>query len=292
MRDDPWGATPAIMGVLNATFDSFSGDGLGTDLDALAARGRDQVRDGATIVDLGARSSHPRAAPVDADVELARAVPAVARLVAELGVPISIDTTEPRVADAALAAGARILNDVSGLRDGRLAEIAARHGAWLVVTDNGWTRPLDPADRPVDAVAARLRDLIAAAVAAGMDPGRVIVDPGLGFGKDVAMSLALLRDTARLRDALRPHLLLVGPSRKGFIGATLGVDVGDRLEGTLACLAIAVGGGADILRVHDVRPAALVIRMAAAIARSGDGVAPADPRTERARANGSRTRRG
>ena len=270
MSDGPWGATPALMGVLNATFDSFSGDGLGTDLEALAARGREQVRDGATILDIGARSSHPRAAPIGPDVELARAIPAVERLVAEAGVPISIDTTEPRVADAALAAGARILNDVSGLRDGRLAKIAARHGAWLIVTDNGWTRPLEPTARPADAVATRLRELVAAAVAAGMDPSRVIVDPGVGFGKPVAVSLRLLRDTAGLREQLRPHLLLVGPSRKGFIGVTLGVAVDERLEGSLACLAIAVLGGADILRVHDVRPARLVIQMAAAIARSGD----------------------
>jgi len=103
-----------------------------------------------------------------------------------------------------------------------------------------------------------------------MDPAQVIVDPGLGFGKAASVSLALLRETAALRDQLRPHLLLVGPSRKGFIGATLGLEVGDRPEGTLACLAIAVVGGADILRVHDVRPTTRVIRMAAAIARRGE----------------------
>jgi len=232
------------MGVLNATHDSFSGDGLGEDLDALVARGREQVRDGATMLDVGAQSTHPRAAAVGAEMELARVIPAVERLVAEVGVPVSIDTTEPRVADAALAAGACMVNDISGLRDIRLAEVAARHGAWLVVTDNGWTKPLEPASRPADAVAARLRELVAAAIAAGMDPERVIVDPGLGFGKAVAVSLALLRETARLRDQLRPHLLLVGPSRKGFIGATLGLDVEDRLAGTLACLAIALVGAA------------------------------------------------
>ena len=268
--DGPWGTTPAIMGVLNATRDSFSGDGLGEDLDAIVARGREHLRDGATILDVGAQSTHPRAAPVGVEVELARAIPAVRRLVSELGVPVSIDTTDPRVADAALEAGACIVNDVSGLRDIRLAATAARHGAWLVVTDNGWTRPLEATARPAELVAARLRELAAAAVAAGMDPAQVIVDPGLGFGKAVSVSLALLRETAALRDQLRPHLLLVGPSRKGFIGATLGVDVGDRLEGTLACLAIAVVGGADILRVHDVRPATGVIRMAAAIARRAE----------------------
>ncbi|HEY8648586.1 MAG TPA: dihydropteroate synthase [Candidatus Limnocylindria bacterium] len=273
MMDTPWATTPAVpavMGVLNATRDSFSGDGLGADLDALIARAREQVREGATILDVGAQSTHPRAAAVGVETELARALPAVERLVAELGVPVSIDTTEPRVADAALQAGACILNDVSGLRDIRLAEIAARRGAWLVVTDNGWTRPLETTSRPTDAVGARLRELVAAAIAAGMDPAKVIVDPGLGFGKAVAVSLVLLRETAALRDQLRPHLLLVGPSRKGFIGTTLGLAVDDRLEGTLACLAIAVAGGADILRVHDVGPAARAIRMAAAIARGGE----------------------
>ncbi|GAC1486127.1 MAG: dihydropteroate synthase [Candidatus Limnocylindrales bacterium] len=266
--DALWGTAPALMGVLNATRDSFSGDGLGADLDAIVARGRDQVRDGATILDVGAQSSHPQAELIGVEAELARAIPAVARLVAELGVPVSIDTTEPRVAEAALAAGARILNDVSGLRDTRLAEIATRHGAWLVVTDNGWSRPLAAGARPVDAVIARLQRLVAEATAAGMDPERLIVDPGLGFGKPAAVSLALLRETARLRDALRPHPLLLGPSRKGFIGATLDLDVDDRLEGTLACVAIAAAAGVDLLRVHDVGPAGRVIRMVAAIAHA------------------------
>lgn len=264
----PWGTTPALMGVLNATGDSFSGDGLGTDVDAIVARGRLQIDGGASILDLGAQSSHPRATPIGVAAELAAAIPAVERLVSELGVPVSIDTTEAQVAEAALRAGARIVNDVSGLRDPRLARLAARHGAWLVVTDNGWSRPLPDGERPVDAVIGRLRQLVAAATAAGMDPARLIVDPGLGFGKPAAVSLALLRETARLREALRPHPVLLGPSRKGFIGATLGLGVDDRLEGTLACVAIAAAAGADLLRVHDVGPAARAIRMATAIARA------------------------
>ena len=264
------GARPWIMGILNATPDSFSGDGLDRDTDAIVARGRQQVAEGAAILDLGGESTRPGSTPVAEDVELARVLPAIGRLVREVDVPVSIDTSKPAVADAALRAGARVVNDASGLRDARLAEVTARHGAWLVVMDNGWTRP-----RPerggdiVEVVCGELRRLVEAAAGAGVARERIVVDPGLGFGKTAEESLSLLAATAELRERLAPHLLLCGPSRKRFTGAALGLEPHERLEPTLGAVAIAAYLGADIIRVHDVREASRAAWIGAATAARG-----------------------
>ncbi len=255
------------MGILNATPDSFGGDGLGRDVDALVERGRRHVREGAVMLDVGGESTRPGAAPVPEDEELARVLPVIERLAREVDATISIDTMKSGVADAAAAVGATVINDVSGLVDPRLAKVAARWKAWLVVTHNGWTHPGSGAETDiVEAVVAALERLAAVAIGAGVPRERVIVDPGLGFGKAPPESLALLRRIGEIRQRLRPHPVLVGPSRKGFIGWALGLDVSDRLEGTLACVAIAAYAGAEIIRVHDVAPAVRVARMAAAIA--------------------------
>ncbi|MGH3032853.1 MAG: dihydropteroate synthase, partial [Gaiellaceae bacterium] len=240
------------MGVLNATPDSFSGDGLDRDVDAIVARGRRQVAEGAAVLDLGGESTRPGSAPVSEADELARVIPALERLVREVDVPISIDTSKPAVALAAMRAGARIVNDVSGLRDPSLADVAARHGAWLVVMDNGWTRP--PAERVgdiVEVVCDELRRLVAVAAAAGVPRERIVVDPGLGFGKTAEESLALLAATTEIREHLSPHLLLCGPSRKRFTGASIGLEAKDRLEASLGAVALAAYLGADVIRVHD-----------------------------------------
>lgn len=253
--------------MLNATPDSFSGDGLAGDIEALVERGRRHVAEGAAMLDVGGESTRPGAVPVPEDEELARVLPAVERLAREIDATISIDTMKPGIAEAALLAGATMVNDVSGLVDPRLADVAARQKAWLVVTHNGWTHPTSEAGADiVEVVVAELERLVGLAVAAGVPPERVIVDPGLGFGKAPPESLALLRRISEVRQRLRPHPVLVGPSRKGFIGWALGVDVSDRLEGTLACVAVAAYAGAEIIRVHDVAPAVRVARMAAAIA--------------------------
>lgn len=260
------------MGVLNATPDSFSGNGLDLDADAVVARGHAQRAAGAAILDVGGESTRPGATLVPEDVELARVVPAVERLAAD-GAVVSIDTSKPAVAEAALRAGARVVNDVSGLQDERLAEVAARHDAWLVVTDNGWTHPRQREGSVVDAVCAELRRLVEVARRAGVARERIVVDPGLGFGKKAEESLALVAATAEIRERLAPHLLLSGPSRKSFIGRTLRQrDPRDRLEGTLAAVAVAAFLGADVVRVHDVREAGLAARLAAAAASArGEG---------------------
>lgn len=262
-----WGEPPRIMGVLNATPDSFSGDGLAGQVAALVERGLAQVAAGAAILDVGGESSRPGSAPVSVEEEARRALPLVEQLVQRTDVPVSIDTAKPEIAEAALAAGARVLNDVSGLRDPRLAVVAARYPAWLVVTHNGWTLGEDHgrAEDVVDDVVGVLRRLAEQAIAAGVAEERVIVDPGLGFGKAPPESLGLLRRTAELHERLAPFPLLIGPSRKGFIGAALGLPVDQRLEGTLACVAIAALGGAEIIRVHDIAPAVRAARMGWAV---------------------------
>lgn len=266
-----FGDPPVVMAILNATPDSFSGDGLAADVAALAERGRRALADGASILDVGGESTRPGAAAISEDVELARVVPVLRALAGTADAMISIDTMKARVAEAALAAGATIVNDVSGLRDTALATVAARHGAWLVLTHNGHTaRALGTAESGdvVEDVVREIRRLETVAVRAGVDRARLIADPGLGFGKSARASMALLARLAELRDHLAPMPLLVGPSRKGFIGQALDLPVEERLEGTLACVAIAAFAGAEVIRVHDVLPAVRVTRMATALRAS------------------------
>lgn len=261
---ESWGAPPWIMGILNATPDSFAGDGLGNDVAALVERARRQVSDGAAILDVGGESTRPGATPVGVEEELERTIPVIEAL-RGLGLPISIDTSKAVVAEAALRAGASVVNDVSGSVEWDLARVAADHDASLVVMHNGWSRGDRGQGDVVVRVGAVLEELIAAAVRAGVPADRVIVDPGIGFGKAVAESLALIRRLGELRSRFPRQRLIVGPSRKGFIGAVLGLEASERLEGTLAVVALAVASGADIVRVHDVRESVRVARMVRAV---------------------------
>lgn len=256
------------MAILNATPDSFSGDGVASDAAALAERGRAFAADGARIIDVGGESTRPGAEAVPLDAELARVVPVLRALAGTVEATLSIDTMKAEVAEAALELGATIVNDVSGLRDERLARVAARHGAWLVLTHNGHTvreHGIAETGDPLEDVVREVRRLAEIARRAGVDSGRLIADPGLGFGKPAAASLELLGRTAELRERLAPMPILIGASRKSFIGRTLDLPVDERLEGTLACVAIAAFAGAEIIRVHDVRAAVRVVRMARAL---------------------------
>jgi dihydropteroate synthase len=265
------------MGILNATPDSFAGDGLAGQVDALVARGLAQVAAGAEILDLGGESSRPHSAvPISLDEELGRVLPVLKRLLPRVQVPISIDTVKPAVAEATLALGAVVVNDVSSLADPTLAAVAARHDAWYVLMHNWWTPHLARRRQErlaaqgatgdvVDEVVADLEHLTRAVLDAGVRPERLVVDPGLGFGKTAAESLELLHRTAELHQRLAPYPLLIGPSRKRFVGRTLGLPVEERVEGTLACVAAAVLAGAEIVRVHDVALSVRVARMAWAI---------------------------
>lgn len=246
------GERTLIVGIVNATDDSFSGDGLGDDVAAIRRLGERMVEEGADVIEVGAASSRLGHAEVPLEQELRRATTAIGVL-ADLSVPLSVDSTRPEVVEACLAAGSLIVNDVSGLTDVRLAELAARHGAWLVVMHSEPSaRPRDERDARPDAivgdVAVSLRRARERAVRAGVAPERIVVDPGLGFHKLATESFALLRHLARFRE-IAP--VMVGPSRKGHLGVATGRSIGERVFATAAAVACAVLGGADLIRVHD-----------------------------------------
>jgi dihydropteroate synthase len=256
------GRRTVVMGVINVTTDSFSGDGLGEDTGAAVEQGRGFLAEGAEILDVGGESTRPGHAPLPADQELRRVLPVVERLVAELNALVSIDTRKSEVARAAVAAGAEIVNDVTGLRnDVAIAEVAANAGAGLVLQH--W-HPRSNEDT-VRWVIDDLRWSIDRALADGVDGDDIVIDPGLGFGKEHSESMELIRRLGEIKSAL-PHALLVGPSRKRFVGAALGgVPVEERLEGTIGAAIVSQVLGADIIRVHDVRAVSQAVRVADAI---------------------------
>lgn len=254
------------MGILNVTPDSFSGDGL-LEVDELVNRAREMVRDGADVLDVGGESTaywRPGYQPVPAGEELRRVLPVLERLRAELpGTPISIDTRKPEVAREAVAAGAIWLNDVEGVwDDGSMAEIAAKHGLAFVIMHN---RHGSEYRDLVAEVRDELLEAAARAEAHGVPKEHIILYPGLGFGKTGEHNLELLRRLPELTGLGYP--VLVGPSRKRFLGRLLGTAEQDRVEGTAAAAAIAIAGGAAAVRVHDVRPIARVVQVADAIVR-------------------------
>jgi dihydropteroate synthase len=258
-----WGSRTYVMGIINATPDSFSGDGVGIDVSAALRLAEQQVRDGADIIDVGGESTRPGASPVAADVELRRAVPVVEAIACRMDVPVSIDTNKAIVARAALESGAVIVNDTTGLRsDAALAATTASAGAAAILMENG--RGVTYHDMIPDIVS-RLHESVLLATRAGIARSRLIVDPGLGFGKGVDQNLEIIRRLRAFRTLGLP--LLVGPSRKSTIGQVLGLGVDDRLEGTAALVALAVANGADLIRVHDVREMVRVARMADAVVR-------------------------
>jgi len=276
-----WGERTYLMGILNVTPDSFSGDGLArpdrTIEEVVAAavdRARGFVEAGAEILDVGAESTRPRGAygdhpEVDTTTEESLAVPVVRALVEAFAdrVCVSIDTSKGSVARAALAAGATIVNDVwAARRDPGTAEAAAAVGAHLVVMHN--QEEIDYPGGVFDGVVAWLREAIAGAVSRGVARDRLIVDPGIGFGKGTDENLELLHRLEELKVALGGLPLLVGTSRKRFIGELLdGAGADDRLEGTAATVAVAIAAGADVVRVHDVAEISRTRRVADAIVR-------------------------
>ena len=276
-----WGERTWLMGIVNLTSDSFSGDGLATPdrspaerLAAAVEQARHFVEAGAEIIDVGAASSRPRSAygehpEVDVATELAVAVPAVEAIAREVSdrALVSIDTDKGAVARAATAAGACVVNDVWGARrDPGTADAAATTGAHLVLMHNG-----EGADYGGDAfgtVVTWLREAVDAAQARGVPRDRLIVDPGIGFGKSTESNLELLHRLAELKAALGGLPLLVGTSRKRFLGELLGgAGPADRLEGTATTVALAIAAGADIVRVHDVLEMDRVRRVADAVVR-------------------------
>jgi len=247
------------MGIVNVTPDSFSGDGLGSDADAAVAQGLRMVDEGADMLDVGGESTRPGHVPITVADEIARTEAVVRRLALQAPVPISIDTYKQEVAESAVAAGATILNDVWGLsRSPAIAELAAGRGCAVVLMHNQegthYTGDLmEEIKRFLAAAAAR-------ATAAGVPREKVIVDPGIGFGKTAEHNWEVLRRFAELKEL--GHPILIGTSRKSFIGKLLDLPVTERLEGTAATVAAVVLRGADIVRVHDVKQMTRVVRAA------------------------------
>ena len=264
-----WGERTFVMGILNVTPDSFSGDGLlavpGDPVEAAVAAGRRMVDEGADILDIGGESTRPGHDPVGLDEERGRVVPIVAALRAALpGTPLSIDTTKPAVAEAALAAGADLVNDVWGVGDDdALARLAADHGIPLVVMHN---RAEPRYTTLLPEVIADLQRAIERALRIGVRWDDLIVDPGFGFGKTAEQNLALLRGIGELRMLGRP--ILLGTSRKSTLGRVLDLPATERLEATLATTALAIAAGVDVVRVHDVRANLRAARISDAVVRA------------------------
>ena len=249
-----WGARTYVMGILNVTPDSFSGDGLLGGPEGAVARAVEQasrmVADGADILDIGGESTRPGHRPVDATEERRRVVPVVAAVRAAMpAIPISIDTTKAAVADAALDAGADVINDVHGTRgDAELFAVAARRRAPIVLMHG---RPVADHADVVPEVLAELEAALAVAVAAGVPEALLLIDPGIGFGKTPDQNLTLLGRLGELRALGRP--IVLGTSRKSTLGLLTGLPPAERVEATVATTVLGVAAGVDIVRVHDVR---------------------------------------
>ncbi len=278
-----WGERTYVMGILNMTPDSFSGDGIYDEPAVVLERALAQVQqfitDGADIIDIGGESTRPGSTPIHPSEEIQRVIPIIEAIRQISDVPISVDTYRAVVAEAALEAGANWVNDVWGLRmDPDMAPLIAQAGCPIVIMHNR-SKPKNVAQEArlggryvgieyqnlLADVQRELEESIELALAKGVRQAQIIIDPGIGFGKTVAQNLQLLDDLDYFRDLGYP--ILVGPSRKSFIGYTLNLPPEERVEGTAAAVAIAIDRGADIIRVHDVRQMVRVARMVDSIVR-------------------------
>jgi len=269
-----WGKKTYVMGIINMSADSFSGDGL-TGLDAALAQAQKFVEDGADILDVGGESTRPGYTPVSVEEEIERVIPIIHKLTDEVSVPVSVDTSKYEVAKEALDAGASILNDQWGLKtEPRLAELAAHYGAFLILMSNqrdkgsfDVTAGRDTAhyDNVISEVTSSLRNSISIALTTGVPAEHIIIDPGIGFGKTWQQDIEIIRHLDKLKVLNKP--VLIGVSRKSLIKMVLNLPPDDRLEGTAAVISTGIARGADIVRVHDVKQMVRVCRMTDAIVR-------------------------
>ncbi len=278
-----WGSRTYVMGVVNVTPDSFSGDGLfGSDNDGgwverCVGQALEMEAGGADIIDVGGESTRPPAhykgaMPVDEAEELRRVMPVIEALRSSLSIPISIDTRKAGVARASVQAGAAMINDVSMLADPDMAKTAAELGVPLAI---GHIRPKAVYADVTAEVVADLRGTVERAVQAGVSRGRLLVDPGIGFGKKAHHSLDVMHRLREFRSLRLP--VVIGTSRKSFIGEVLDLPVEDRMEGTAATVALSVAYGADMVRVHDVFEMVRVARMSDAVVRKSQGSSASRP---------------
>jgi len=257
-----WGERTYVMGIVNVDPDSFSGDGL-RDAETAISQARRFVSEGADIIDVGGESTRPNAGSISVDEELRRVIPVMERLAGELPVPLSIDTYKSEVARRAIAAGAMMVNDVWELkRDPGIARVAAEANVPLVISQNQRNSKFQ--DFFTELIAS-LKKSIQVALDAGVERDNIIIDPGVGFGKTPEQNVEIVRRLAELKVLGRP--ILLGTSRKSFIGHVLDLPVDQRLEGTAATVAIGIANGADMVRVHDVAQMVRVVKMSDAIVR-------------------------
>ncbi|HXV77837.1 MAG TPA: dihydropteroate synthase [Candidatus Polarisedimenticolaceae bacterium] len=263
----PLGARTRVMGVLNVTPDSFSDGGRHADAGRAADAARRMIEEGADLIDVGGESSRPGAQPVDAAAEIERVVPVIERIRRASDVRLSIDTTKPEVAVRALDAGADVVNDIGACRDPKMLELVLERRVPVVLMHMRGDPPTMQDDTAYDdvvrEVVAYLEDRVDRAIAAGVKDGKILVDPGIGFGKSTSGNLSILRQLSSLNRVGRP--IVVGASRKTFIGRTLNLPVEERLEGSLAAAALASAHGAHVIRAHDVEATVRVVRMIDAI---------------------------
>ncbi len=254
-----------IMGVVNVTPDSFSDGGLFLDPAQAIAQARRLVAEGADILDIGGESSRPGSDSTPTDQELARVVPVIEGLAGEIDIPISIDTYTPAVAERCLAAGATMVNDIRGLRDPAMVEVVAGSGVPVVIMHMRGEPKTMQQDVAYEDVVSDVKAFLAEQARLATDAGikQIIVDPGIGFGKTAEHNVEILRRLREFKDL--PYPVLVGASRKSFIGKLTGAPVDARLPGTLAATAIAAVNGADIVRVHDVAECKQAVAIADAI---------------------------
>ncbi len=261
-----------IMGILNVTPDSFSDGGLYLNTDKAVERSFEIEKEGADIIDIGGESTRPGALPLSPEEELSRVVPVIEKLKSRLRIPISIDTYKAEVAREAIKAGASIINDISGLRfDPEIASVSAEYDVPVVIMHIKGT-PRDMQINPVyqdliGEIRHFLEEGISIAQKAGVDDDMIIIDPGIGFGKTFEHNLEIINRLDEFRSLGMP--ILLGPSRKSFIGKILDLPPGDRLEGTAAAVAIGIMKGANIVRVHDVSSIVRVARVVDAITHGG-----------------------
>lgn len=266
-------ARTQIMGIVNVTADSFSGDGLlakEKKIEDIIKYAEELVVQGADIIDIGGESTRPGAKAVAAKEEIKRTIPVIKRLSRRINIPISIDTYKPEVARLALESGASIINDITGLRNPKMIKVAVRSRARVIIMHmKGMPRYMQKNPRYeslMDEIIGYLDAAIKRAQDSGIDKKRIIVDPGIGFGKTVEHNLEILRNLRELKILGCP--ILVGPSRKSFIGRILGLPPQERLSGTLASVAVAVVSGVNIIRVHDVKFAVQAVKIAEAIKKA------------------------
>ncbi len=269
-RSLPYGQRTLVMGILNVTPDSFSDGGEFFSLADALAHAEEMIADGADIIDIGGESTRPGSEPISEEEELNRVIPVIERL-ANLSAPISVDTTKSAVARVALQAGAEIINDISGLRfDAAVADVVAEAKAGLVLMHSRGTpkdmQQLAPAANVMTTVIDGLRSSVALAESRSVARDSLAIDPGIGFGKTAEQNLELIAKLDQIRSEFPDLLLMIGTSRKGFIGRLLdSAPANQRIYGTIATVVAAILHGAQIVRVHDVKPIAEAVRIADAI---------------------------